>query len=48
MTVEEMAGRFIPVYRNGYLGLNGQTYKLRNEALKANIEYLQAESESNK
>lgn len=45
MSLEELANRFIPLNRNGYLGLDGQIYKLRDEAVMANIKYLQVESE---
>lgn len=45
MTVEEMANHFIPFNGKSYLGLNGQMYKKRNEALKTNIEWLEAEAE---
>lgn len=45
MTTEELANRFIPFNGKSYLGLNGQMYKKRNEALKANIEWLQARAE---
>lgn len=45
MTIEEMANRFIPFNGKSYLGLNGQMYKERNEALKTNIEWLESESE---
>lgn len=45
MTVEEMANRFIPFNGKSYLGLNGQMYKKKNEAINANIKWLQSESE---
>lgn len=45
LSVEEMANRFIPLNRKGYLSFNGQIYKKRDEVLKANIEWLQARAE---
>lgn len=45
MNIEEMANRFIPFNHKSYLGFDGKQYKKRDEVLKANIKWLQSESE---
>lgn len=45
MNIEEMANRFIPFNHKSYLGFDGKQYKKRDEVLKANIKWLESESE---